>query len=79
MKERAQNSCRPFDEDAHLKHCQWGSLIPICCEDIPGFEAVATGDKVDYALVSVGLVKKVKEAVALKIDVSKDVYKMYSF
>jgi len=57
--------CKTAAQDKELKRVEWPSLIPICCEDIPGFEAVALGDKVDYGKVAPGMVQKMKDAVAL--------------
>jgi hypothetical protein len=37
--------------------------IIIGCEDVPGFEAVAAGDKVDYAKTEPGMVAKAKRAI----------------
>jgi hypothetical protein len=39
-------------------------FIIVGCEDVPGFEAVAAGGKVDVAAVTPGMVKKAKDLIA---------------
>jgi hypothetical protein len=39
--------------------------IFVGCEDVPGFEAVALGDKVDTVKVTPGIVKKVKDTIKM--------------
>jgi len=52
-------------EDALLNHCGFDvddtRFVIYGCQDVPGFDAVAKGEKVEVEYVTPGIVKKVKE------------------